>query len=187
MKIIAVFLICVALAEYLAFSLIGEVELAGEVGVIPKFAYWFLTTVVYTGLGGLPLLLLPGLGLIQEGLFKRPCPKVVVCALVIWIAIVNFGWLWTYNMSDYSSQLSGDKQEIAQSIHRWQQRYHDDPIPSLVVIKWRVISVENHENGMYCIQSQSFTWMRIPRVVAFPEYTNRQGAWHYHCPCQNSQ
>ena len=185
MKIIAVFLMLAALVAYIPFFLIGPVELAGEVGIIPKFAYWFLTTVVYTGLG-LPLLLLPGLGLMQEGLFKRPCPKVVVCALVIWIAIVNFGWLWTYNMSDYSSELSGDKQEIAQSFIA-QQRYHDDPIPSLDVIKWRVISVESHENGMYCIQSQSFTWMRIPTSSGISCYTNRQGAWHYHCPCQNSQ
>ena len=185
MKIIAVFLMFAALVAYIPFFLIGPVELAGEVGIIPKSAYWFLTTVIYTGLG-FALILLSGLGLIKVGLFKRPCPKVAVCALAIWIAIVNFGWLWTYSMSNYSSELSGGKREAAQSfIAQWS--YHDDPIPSLKAIKLRIIDVKIHENGMYCIQSQSFTWMRIPTSTGVSCYTPEAGAWHYHCPCQNSQ
>ena len=185
MKNTAVFLMFAALVAYTPFFLIGPVELAGEVRIIPKLAYWFLTTVIYTGLG-FALILLSGLGLIKVGLFKRPCPKVAVCALAIWIAIVNFGWLWTYSMSNYSSELSGDKQEIAQFfIAQWS--YHDDPIPSLKAIKLRIIDVKSHENGMYCIQSQSFTWMRIPTSSGISCYTNRQGAWGYNCPCIDSQ
>jgi len=185
MKIIAVFLMFAALVAYTPFFLIGPVELAGEVGIIPKLAYWFLTTVIYTGLG-FALILLSGLGLIKVGLFKRPCPKVAVCALAIWIAIVNFGWLWTYSMSNYSSELSGGKREAAQSfIAQWS--YHDDPIPSLKAIKLRIIDVKIHENGMYCIQSQAFTWMRIPTSTGASCYTPEAGAWGHHCSCQNSQ
>ena len=155
----AVVLLIAAQVAYLTLILINDIgSFAPPYGVVQRLAYYMISTDATGGIGCLLLLLL-GLGLVKFGPLRRPCPKVVILILIIWIALVWGGWKWAYGIDDKVGDFFGEGSVLAE-IADDRLGFPQDELDLSDNI-WQVTSIDNRGNE-YCALLQYYTWMRIP-------------------------
>ena len=157
----AVALMIAAHVAYITLFLIGDVgSFAPPDGVVQRLAYHLVSTSVTTGIGCLLLLLL-GLGLVKFSPLRRPCPKVVILILIIWITLVWGGWRWAYGIDNKVDDFFGEGSVLAEIADDRLGFPQDEPIPDLSDNIWQVTSIDNKGNE-YCALLQYYTWGKIP-------------------------
>ncbi len=162
--IIGIFVVIMiaAYTAYFSLLLIGNVgDFNPPSGIAPRLAYYLVSAVAGSTPIGCLLLLLPSLGLIKVGVFQRPCPKVVILVLIIWVAIVWGGWRWAYSVDNYVGNFFEEGSVLAEIANSDLGFPQDDPIPDLSDNIWQIRSI-NYGDNQYCAQLQYYTWMRIP-------------------------
>ena len=154
----AIMLIIAAQLAYFTLFLIGDLssDLARE-SILTRLAYRLLSPVGTSGFGCFALLL-PGIGLVRIGRFG-PYPKIVITVLVLWIALVCSGWIWTRTIDGVSERFG--KGTVLSAMAEDELGWHGLMIYDVNDITWKAISVEP---GLleYCAILQYYTWMRIP-------------------------
>lgn len=132
-------------------------------GRIAKAGYYFLIFLMSTG-AGFFLLFLPLLGLVKWGVFKRPCPRAVAMVLFAWIVFVGTGWVWRATV-DHGIDLTLDENRRIVDIvraNRTDLGQVDDSVFLLIGDVWRVTSIEIQNGQQYCVEVESYLWLRIP-------------------------
>lgn len=158
----AIMLMIAAQLAYFTLFLIGfssdlDAAQSAEQSIVTRLGYRLISPVGTSGFGCF-LLLLPGLGLVRIGRFG-PYPKVVIAVLVIWIALVCSGWIWTRTIDGVSERFG--KGTVLSAMAEDELGRHGLMIYDVNDITWKAISVEL---GLleYCVRLQYYTWMRIP-------------------------
>ena len=142
----AVVLMIAAHVAYITLFLIGDVgSFAPPDGIVQRLAYHLVSTDGTEGIGCLLLLIL-GLGLVKFGPLRRPCPKVVILILIIWIALVWGGWRWAYGIDDKVGDFFGEGSVLAEIADDRLGFPQDEPIPDLSDNIWQVTSIDNKGN-----------------------------------------
>ena len=155
----AVVLVIAAHVAYITLFLIGDVgSFAPPDGIVQRLAYHLVSAVVTAGIGCLLLLFL-GLGLVKFGPLRRPCPKVVILILIIWITLVWGGWRWASGIDNKVGDFFGEGAVLAE-IADDRLGFPQDGFDVTDNI-WEVTSIDNRGNE-YCALLQYYTWARIP-------------------------